>query len=177
MEENMVEPTKEVYELQYMLRKIAQITGVIPPVNTDGIYGADTREAVRALQAQSGLSPTGEVDKATWDRIFEIYKESVYSAAQGEPIYAFPSPSYTSRAGERSDVITLIQLILSALSVIYDDFEDIEITGVNDEKTVAALKRFQSYHGLPETGALDKRTWDAAARSFNAYYNNPYYSS
>ena len=70
----MAEPTKEVYELQYMLRKIAQITGIIPLVNTDGIYGADTREAVRSLQSQNGLSPTGEVDKATWDKIFEIYK-------------------------------------------------------------------------------------------------------
>jgi murein L,D-transpeptidase YcbB/YkuD len=43
--------------------------------------------------------------------------------------------------------------------------------------TVAALKRFQSYHGLPETGVLDKPTWDAAARSFNAYYNHPDYTS
>ena len=177
MEGNMAEPTKEVYELQYMLRKIAQITGIIPIINTDGIYGADTREAVRKIQSQSGISPTGEVNRETWDKIFEIYKESVYSAAQGEPIYAFPYPAYTSRAGERSDIITLIQLILSSLSVIYDDFEEIEITGVNDEKTVAALKRFQGYHGLPETGVLDKRTWDAAAKSFNAYYNNPHYSA
>ena len=173
----MAEPTKEVYELQYMLRKIAQITGEIPLVNTDGIYGADTREAVRIFQSQNGLPPTGEVDKDTWDKIFEKYKESVYSVAQAEPIYPFPYPSYTSREGERSDIITLIQLMLSSLSIIYDDFEDIEITGINDEKTVDALKRFQSYHGLPETGALDKRTWDAAARSFNTYYNNPYYSS
>ena len=173
----MAEPTKEVYELQYMLRKIAQITGEIPLVNTDGIYGADTREAVRIFQAQNGLAPTGEVDRTVWDKIFERYKESVYAAAQGEPIYAFPSPSYTSRAGEKSDIITLIQLILSSLSVIYDDFEEIEITGENDEKTVAALKRFQGYHGLAQTGLLDKRTWDAAAKSFNAYYNNPHYSS
>ena len=173
----MAEPTKEIYELQYMLRKIAQITGEIPLVNTDGIYGADTRETVRYFQMQSGLPPTGEADRATWDKIFEKYKESVYSVSQGEPIYPFSSPTYTSQIGEKSDLITLIQLILSTLSIIYDDFEEIEITGENDEKTVAALKRFQGYHGLPETGMLDKRTWDAAAKSFNAYYNNPHYSS
>lgn len=173
----MAQPTKEVYELQYMLRKIAQITGEIPLLNTDGIYGADTRETVRYFQSQNGLAPTGEVDRATWDKIFERYKENVYSAAQGEPIYPFPSPGYTSQSGEKSDVITLIQLILSSLSVIYDDFEEIEITGENDAKTIASLKRFQGYHGLPETGVLDKRTWDAAAKSFNAYYNHPHYSS
>jgi len=173
----MAEPTKEVYELQYMLRKIAQITEEIPLVNTDGIYGALTREAVRVFQRQSGLAPTGEVDKTTWDKIFEKYKETVYATAQGEPIYPFPYASYTSQSGEKSDTIILIQLMLSALSVIYDDFEEIEITGENDEKTVAALKRFQAYHGLDETGVLDKRTWDAAAKSFNSYYNNPLYNS
>lgn len=173
----MAEPTKEVYELQYMLRKIAQITGELPLINTDGIYGAQTREAVRIFQLKNGMPPTGEADGATWDGIFEKYKESVYAAAQGEPIYPFPSPSYTSQSGERSDTITFIQLMLSALAIIYDDFEEIEITGENDEKTAAALKRFQGYHGLEQTGVLDKRTWDAAARSFNAYYGNPNYSA
>jgi peptidoglycan hydrolase-like protein with peptidoglycan-binding domain len=71
----------------------------------------------------------------------------------------------------------LIQLILSALAVVYDDFEDIVISGVNDEDTRAALKRFQGYNGLEQTGVLDKRTWDAAAKSFNAYYNNHRYTA
>ncbi len=173
----MAEPTKEIYELQYMLRKIALTTGEIPLIVPDGIYDAVTREAVRTFQAANSLEPTGNINKETWDSIFEKYKESVYNTTQGEPIYPFTDPSYTSAAGERSDIIILIQLILSALSIIYDDFEDIEITGVNDEATVAALKRFQSYHGLPETGVLDKRTWDAAAKSFNAYYNDPNYTA
>lgn len=173
----MAEPSKEVYELQYMLRKIAQITGEPPLINPDGVYGEDTREAVRAFQAQSGLPKTGEVNKATWDAIFEKYKESIYMVSRAEPIYPFPSNSYTSQSGERSDIIVLIQLILSALAVVYDDFEDIVISGENDEVTREALKRFQGYNGLPQTGVLDKRTWDAAAKSFNAYYNHPHYSS
>lgn len=173
----MAEPSKEVYELQYMLRKIAQITGEIPLINPDGIYGEDTRDAVRAFQAQNGITPSGEVNKQTWDAIFARYKESIYMTSQAEPIYPFPSPSYTSQSGERSDIIVLIQLILSALAVVYDDFEDIVISGENDEATREALKRFQGYNGLPQTGVLDKRTWDAAAKSFNAYYNNSHYSS
>ena len=173
----MAEPTKEIYELQYMLRKIALTTGEVPLITPDGIYDAVTREAVRTFQASNSLEPTGNVNKETWDSIFEKYKESVYASSVGEPIYPFTDPSYTSSEGERNDIITLIQLILSALSVIYDDFEEIEITGVNDEATVAALKRFQSYHRLPETGVLDKRTWDAAAKSVNAYYSNPNYTA
>lgn len=173
----MAEPSKEVYELQYMLRKIAQITGGVPLINTDGIYGEATREAVSVFQQKNGLPVTGEVDKATWDRIFAVYKDSVYATAQAEPIYPFPYPGYTSTDGEKSDIIILIQLILSALSVIYDDFEDVRITGVNDEATQSSLQRFQAYHGLAPTGVLDKPTWDAAARSFNAYYGHPLYVS
>ncbi len=172
----MAEPSKEVYELQYMLRKIALVTGEIPPVNPDGLYGEDTRDAVRAFQAQNGLAANGEVGKETWDAIFEKYKESVYLTSRAEPIYPF-SPSYATQAGEKSDIIVLIQLILSALAVVYDDFEDVVITGEKDEATVAALKRFQGYNGLPETGVLDRRTWDAAAKSFNAYYNNANYTA
>ena len=173
----MAESTKEIYEFQYMLRKIALTTGEIPLITPDGIYDAVTREAVRAFQTQNSLPPTGNVNKETWDSIFEKYKESVYASSMGEPIYPFTDPSYTSSDGEKSDIIILIQLILSALSVIYDDFEEVTITGVNDEATVAALKRFQSYHQLPETGVLDKRTWDAAAKSFNAYYNDTNYTA
>ncbi len=172
----MAEPSKEVYELQYMLRKIAQVMGDIPLVNPDGIYGDDTREAVRIFQEQNELAANGEVNKETWDAIFEQYKESIYLTSRPEPIYPF-SPSYTTQMGEKSDIIVLIQLILSALAVVYDDFEDIVITGEKDEATVAALKRFQGYNGLPETGVLDRRTWDAAAKSFNVYYNNSNYTA
>ena len=160
-----------------MLRKISQITGEIALLTPDGRYDDKTREVVRDFQRQNSLDPTGNVNKETWDAIFEKYKESVYSTSVGEPIYPFTDPSYNSAIGERSDIIMLMQLILSALSVVYDDFEDIAITGVNDEQTVSAVKRFQGYHGLPQTGVLDKRTWDAAAKSFNAYYNHPNYTS
>ena len=173
----MAEPRKEIYELQYMLRKISQITGEIPLITPDGIYDDQTREVVRDFQRQNSLEPTGNINKETWDKIFEKYKESVYASSMGEPIYPFTDPSYNSVSGEQSDIIILMQLILSALSVIYDDFDEIEITGINDEKTINAVKRFQGYHGLPQTGVLDKRTWDAAAKSFNAYYNHPNYTS
>ncbi len=172
----MPEPSKEVYELQYMLRKIAQVTGEIPLINHDGIYGEDTRAAVRAFQAQNGLPANGEVNKQVWDAIFEKYKESVYLTSRPEPIYPF-STSYATVPGEKSDIIVLIQLILSALAVVYDDFEDVVITGEKDDATVEALKRFQGYNGLPRTGVLDRRTWDAAAKSFNAYYNNSNYTA
>lgn len=168
----MTEPKKEIYEFQYMLRKIAQVTGDIPVIIPDGIYGEETRDVVRDIQRRNALAPTGEVDEQTWNAIFQLYQESIYSVSAGEPIYPFKDPSYNSEAGEKSDMIVLVQLILSALSVIYDDFEDIAITGVNDEKTIDAVKRFQGYNGLPQTGILNKRTWDAAAKNFNEYYDN-----
>lgn len=171
----MTEHKKAIYELQYMLRKIEQITGDIPAIIPDGIYGEETREVVREIQRRNALAPTGEVDEQTWNAIFQLYQESIYSVSVGEPIYPFKDPSYASVEGEQSDMIILVQLILSALSVIYDDFEDITITGVNDEKTIDAVKRFQGYNGLPQTGVLNKRTWDAAAKSFNEYYDNSNY--
>ena len=38
----------------------------IPLINPDGIYGAETRDAVREFQRTHGLPVTGEIDYQTW---------------------------------------------------------------------------------------------------------------
>ena len=68
-----MESREEIYELQLYLRVIQLARGLRPLVNPDGIYGAETREAVRNFQTANNLPPTGEVDTQTWDRIYEEY--------------------------------------------------------------------------------------------------------
>ena len=40
----------------------------------DGIYGAETAEAVRTYQRIFGLDPTGVVSSFTWDSIANTYR-------------------------------------------------------------------------------------------------------
>ena len=62
-----------VLQIQQQLNRIAQNYPAIPRVTADGIYGAETANAVRTFQGIFNLPQTGVVDYATWYRISEIY--------------------------------------------------------------------------------------------------------
>ncbi len=62
-----------VQALQTYLNAIALDNGNDTFISTDGIYGAQTAQAVREFQAAAGLTQTGEVDAQTWEAIVSAY--------------------------------------------------------------------------------------------------------
>lgn len=66
------ERSDEVLILQIMLNAL-RINYDYPAVPLSGIYGAQTRDAVRAFQSINGLSDTGIADRETWGRIVWEY--------------------------------------------------------------------------------------------------------
>ena len=71
--------SQHIYDLQTCLRRLQQERGVSPLV-PDGIYGAETAEAVRAHQRECGLPVTGRVDRETWDSIYGAAFRRRYAA-------------------------------------------------------------------------------------------------
>lgn len=167
----------EIYELQSKLRRIAQVNGDMSVINADGIFGPDTEKAVREFQVIYGLPPTGTVDFNTWNKVMEEYGNAVYQINPGIAIYPFPGSNYKTFLGEKSDIIYIIQILLSAIAVVYDDFETIVPSGTFDQKTSDAVGRFQKFNQLPITGIVDKRTWDALANNYNIFSDNASYTS
>ena len=165
----------EIMELQNMLRIIAKADGSIPLVNPDGIFGHETEAAVIAFQKDVGLPADGVVDYATWDAVFRAYMNAARLVSL-RAIQPFPSGTYEIQSGERSDIVLFIQLMLSALAIALDIFDDIPLTGVYDEKTEKAITEFQRNHGLPANGIIDRNTWDALALSYNHISENELYS-
>ena len=165
----------EIFELQTMLRTIAQAERWTPVINPDGIYGKETAEAVRTFQASRRLPVTGVVDYETWTAIVNAYQYILYITSSAGGIYPFQPRSYVTAMGEKSDLVAIIQLVLSALSVAYDQFEPLCITGVYDAKTAQTVKAFQNANLLPQTGLVDRETWDALAQNYNEFAGNRYY--
>ena len=58
-----------VRRIQEYINRIAKNDRSIPTVTVDGIYGNDTANAVRAIQARAGLEQTGRIDPLTWNAI------------------------------------------------------------------------------------------------------------
>lgn len=64
---------EKVRQLQYMLSVLSTYIPQIPPINIDGIFGTETRNAVLAAQRWLRVPETGVVDNRTWDDIYDQY--------------------------------------------------------------------------------------------------------
>lgn len=59
--------------IQEQLNSVSDVYTLIPKLEVDGIYGENTKEAVRTFQEVFGLPQSGIVDFKTWYRISNIY--------------------------------------------------------------------------------------------------------
>lgn len=157
-----------IMQIQEFLREL-QISGdgnVTVPV--DGIYGEVTAEAVRKFQRENSLPITGTVDKATYDLLYEKALEAEFERSEPLPLYIFTNGQSVTR-GEKSDFVMLLQIMLNALTIAYDDFSPLEINGVFGEEMENAVRLFQMRNNIPATGIVDKRTWNMLVQNFNKY--------
>ncbi|MBQ8496329.1 MAG: peptidoglycan-binding protein [Clostridia bacterium] len=166
----------EIYELQTMLRLLSQTDPLLPIINPDGIFGPETERAVLAFQTGAGLAPTGIVDFGTWTAITNAYQNALRLTRRGLALFPFPGGDYKVERGEESDLVYIIQIMLSSIDVAYDIFDDIDISGIYDEKTEAAIRIFQRINRLAETGIVDSTTWDRLALDHNRFALNPIYT-
>lgn len=60
-------------EVQRYLRAISYAQKEVPHVGIDGIYGEETREAVRAFQTLFALPRTGIVDQETFYALYRNF--------------------------------------------------------------------------------------------------------
>lgn len=116
-----------VRDLQQGLRDLSQTHSNIRPVIPDGIYDENTAEAVRDFQREVGLPETGIMDFDTWTELFRIWKEE----------QSIPADDCRSI---NPDNPRELQVALAALAERYPNLLPVELTGVYDEQTDAAVQ-------------------------------------
>ncbi|MEE1160928.1 MAG: peptidoglycan-binding protein, partial [Acutalibacteraceae bacterium] len=158
--------SNEVKIIQTQLNRIAQNYPAIPEIRFEnGLFGNDTEEAVRAFQQIFSLPVTGTVDKATWYAIKRYYngvKQLAELVSEGITIdeATLPYPTEGLSIGKQGPEIRTLQYYLDIISYFNPALEIIPINGVFDQRTEQAVKAFQRFYGLPETGFVDEATWD-----------------
>ncbi len=159
-----------VRNIQRYLRQISYFEPTIGNIIIDGIYREPTRNGVLAFQRIKGIAPTGVVDRKTWDELYAEYLMSLRknSSANGiMPYYDIPG-TYAPKIGDSNALIRLLELILEEVSAEYVLLENsFKHNGVFDIETSNALKEYQRINMLPETGTLDRDTWDRLADDYN----------
>lgn len=176
MERNITQNFDSIYAAQKYLNALHYTSGgEIPLVNPDGIFGPETTAAVRKFQELYGLPVTGEIDLATWNSLYQSYLLAEKQSGRPEPLRVYPdTPGYQLSSGERSDITAIVQFILRLLADIYSGIAGKPPTGVYDADTMKDITEFQRLNGLPQTGIVDRRTWDSLARAYDRANNSQY---
>ena len=166
---NITRDFDSIYAAQKYLNKLHYSSdGEIPLVHPDGIYGSETTAAVEKFQELYGLPVTGDIDLATWNAIYQSYLLAEKKSTRPTPLRVYPdTPGYEIAPDERSDITAIVQFILRLLADVHVGIEGDPPTGVYDERTMADIREFQRIHELPQTGIVDRRTWDALAEAYD----------
>lgn len=149
----------DVRVVQYFLAVIAYFYDTVPPLTVNGIYDQQTVNTVQAFQQNFGLPVTGVVDEETWGAIYRVYRglfEDPSRFEGGVP----PFGGVILREGSSGPEVELLQQYLRRIAETYTEVPPVEITGEYDEQTEAAVRAFQRFFGLPETGQVGAIVWD-----------------
>lgn len=63
-----------LYVIQAMFQALSRVLEGIEEERIDGIHSGNSVNNVRWLQGSAGLEPTGEIDRATWDALTQLYE-------------------------------------------------------------------------------------------------------
>ncbi len=168
---NKERPTyrQAVRDIQTFLYTISQTDPLIPRVNPDGIYGPETAEAVSIFQKTYLGFGNGRVDFTTWQALVSHYREA--RTALQEPTRIAPFTAHLKNAslvlGDRSDLVMIIRIMLSTISLDYAEAENLPITDLFDAPMEQAILSFQYAQGLEPDGIIDRNTWDRLAMAYN----------
>ncbi len=156
----------DVRNLQLRLNRISKNYPAIPKIYpVDGIFAAETEEAVRAFQRIFNLSPDGIVGRATWYAVLRIFaavkrlSELNSESLRLEDISsAFPD---VLERGMQSRGVQNLQYMLAYIAQYVNTVPPIPITGYFGTQTEDAVRAFQETYGLTPDGIVGAATWDA----------------
>ena len=160
-----------VRHIQVLLRSLQINSGMQVTVPADGIYGKSTKEAVQFFQRENGLNSTGNVDRATYDLLYELATKSELESEEPLPLFLLRSGKNISK-GENSDTVMILQILLNTLTVAYDDYEPLNIDGAFGSDTEKAVRRFQMRNNLSPSGEINKATWNLIIQNYSKHIKN-----
>ncbi len=154
-----------VQVIQTQLNRISRDYPSIPKIpSNDGVFGAETENAVREFQEIFNLTVDGIIGKATWYRIKYIYVAvSNLAELNSEGILLADIPKQFAgdiRLGNQGDPVRVLQYYLALIAAYNNAIPAPAIDGIFGSGTLAAVNSFQTEYGLTQTGVVDETTWN-----------------
>ncbi|MBE6662729.1 MAG: spore cortex-lytic protein, partial [Ruminococcaceae bacterium] len=160
-----------VQNVQYYLNYLSRFYSTIPPVNADGIFGEQTRNAILSAQRTFGLSETGELDAETFEAIYDAYLGIIdtlsFEFREGEIL---PFAGVVLNLGSEAPEVEVLQQYLNALADTYPEIPRVNVTGYFGSQTEAAVLAFQRLFGYQQNGVVEATVWNAIASEYQTLY-------
>ena len=161
----------QVAIVQYYIDYLSAFYSEIPPLQSDGIFGEATRQAVIAVQRTFGLVEDGIIGEQTWNAIANAYNGIIsripVAFTEGNTI---PYQGVVLREGAESETVRILQEYLNFISGSIPEIPEVPPTGYFGPRTRAAVEAFQRLYGLPVTGYVEAVTWDRIADLYSDLY-------
>ncbi len=163
-----------IHNVQRFLYFLSKSGHDIPVVYPDGIFGRETRNAVRVFQTGQGIEQSGTVDFETFTRLVEVYRVAVRAVAPPASVRLFPRLLSGSQIlpGEEHVLVSIIQGMLLSLGSVYDELIELEITGIYDEPTEKAVNKIKQAAGMNPDSVIDKGTFAVIAGLYESFVND-----
>ncbi len=160
---------EKVSILQLMLNILSEYYDEIPPVPNSGSFEQQTKNSVIAFQRLYNLPENGIVGDRTWELMYNAVK-GIYivqdTSTPTAPVEILPYPGSLISAGTRGETVMALQEYLNEISLVYPEITPITPTGNFGNNTMAAVMAFQRLFNLPDTGIVDRDTWNAITNEF-----------
>jgi peptidoglycan hydrolase-like protein with peptidoglycan-binding domain len=156
---------RDVELIQIRLNRISANYPGIPKINPqDGFFGVETENAVKKFQEVFNLTPDGIVGRATWNSIQQVYsavKKLSQLNSEGVRLDDVDTryPGELSRGSKGEGVLT-VQYYLSYINLFVPTVTATAYDGDFGAGTESAVKSFQKTYNLPETGVVNRITFD-----------------
>lgn len=150
-----------------MLRTLSfvyDITRVVPTGNFD----ENTKKAVIEFQKLFGLEPTGEVDSETFLKLTDEYNK-ILNDREPLCIRIFDEDFEKINENGTDKYLFIFQYMMKVLHNTFDNLPDVNLSGINDEKTMEAVKYYQGLLNLEQTGLLTKEVANYINELFNTF--------
>ncbi len=150
-----------VKEIQYYLYLLSAYYVPLPVIEFDGVFGAQTEQAVKIWQEIQGLTIDGIVGPATWNSVYAQFSKlrTVDGPVSGQKVTEYPG--YTLEEGMQGDIVKFLQYMLQYVSSYYETVRPVtNIDGNFNAITAISVESFQQTFKLEQTGIVDKDTWD-----------------
>ena len=166
-------------DVELIQRKLNRISANFPGIPkiypADGFFGKSTTDAVLKFQEVFGLDVDGLVGRATWNEIQFIYNavKKLYTVNSEGLRLEDISTKYPGSLslGDIGDGVLNIQYYLSYISLFIPTVEAARLDGSFGPATENSVKSFQKTYGLPETGIVDRKTFDKMESVYYEFVN------